>query len=74
MKMYLVGANHQTELRDPSKGNGGRTVGVKRDRHHIGRPISADWTTKCSQRLDHQLAYMEGSMAPGTYVAEDGLL
>ena len=61
----MLGANHQTELRDPGGGDGKRTKGAEGNCNPMGRTTSAGWTTQCSQGLDHnQRVYMEGSMAP----------
>jgi hypothetical protein len=42
MQMWMLGANHQTELKDPGGGAGGKTGGAKGDCNHIER-TSADY-------------------------------
>jgi hypothetical protein len=37
------------------------------------RILSTNWITHISQRLNQSM-YMEGSVAPDTYVVEDGLV
>jgi hypothetical protein len=72
--MWMLGANHQTELREHSSGAGRRTGGAEDCCNPIVRTTLADQTTLCSKRLDHQKeVYREVSMTPDTYVAEDGL-
>jgi hypothetical protein len=68
MQMWTLGANHQTELRDPGGGAGGRTGGAEGYCNPIERTCNAprDQTT-------NQGVCREGSRAPDTYVAEGGL-
>jgi hypothetical protein len=68
--MFMLGANLQAELREPGGGTGRRKGG---DCNPTERTIPAGQTTQCSQRLDQQAVYREGSIAPDTYVEEDGL-
>lgn len=49
-EMWMLWANHQTELRDPD----GRTVGAEGHCNPIGKTTLAGQTTQCSQRLGHQ--------------------
>jgi hypothetical protein len=74
MKMQILGSNHQTELRDPDGELAEGLEKVERNCNIIGRTMSSGHTTKCSQGLNHQLEYREGSMGPDTYVAGDGLI
>jgi hypothetical protein len=75
MQMWMLGVNHQTELRDPSGGASGRTVEADRDCNHVGRTMPTGWTIQCYQGLDPQpRSVREEPMAPDTYVAEDGLV
>jgi hypothetical protein len=75
MQMWMLGANHQTELREPGQGADRGTGGAEGDCNPIGRTKSACQTTQCSQSLDHQpRSVQDGSMTPDTYVAEDGLV
>ena len=74
MQMWMLGANHQTELREPGGGAGRRTGGADRGCNFIGRTTEAGLITQFSLRLDHQpRSVLEESMVPDTYVAEDGL-
>jgi hypothetical protein len=75
MQMQMLGSNHQNELWDPGGEAGRRTRGVEGDCNPIGQTMSAGQTTQCSQGLDtNHEEYREGSRAPDTYVAEDGLV
>jgi hypothetical protein len=66
-------SNQQTEVRKSAGGVGGSTGGVGRiatpleELHRLAWPHSSpgDYST-------NQGVYLEGSMAPDTYVAEDG--
>jgi len=66
MQMWMLGANHQTEFRDPGGGAGaGVTEG---DCNPIGRTVSADWTAQCSQRLDHQPRRVQRGIHGSRYI------
>jgi len=58
----MLGRNHQTELRDTRGGAGQRTGGGEEECNHIGRTISAGWTTQWSQGLNHQPKSTEGEL------------
>jgi hypothetical protein len=73
MLMWMLGANHQTELWDPGGGADRRTEGVEGNCNPIRGTMSAGQTTQYSQGLD-QGVYREGSLAPNIYVTEDGLV
>jgi hypothetical protein len=62
MQMWMLGANHQTELRDHGGGAGRRTGRAKGDCNPIGRITSAGWTTQCSQGLDQQRRSVQGGI------------
>jgi len=74
--MRILGANHRTEHQDPKGEVKERTEGAKGVWNPIGRTrISTNHTTQSSQGLTtNQGVYMEGPMAPATYVAEDGIV
>jgi hypothetical protein len=75
MQMWMLRANHQTELRDPGGGAGRRTAGAEGGCNPVGRRSLAPPTTQCSQELDsNQGVYGEESLAPNIYVAEDGFV
>jgi len=70
MQMWMLGANHQTELRDPGRGagrspRGGLQPHRKNDVGWLDYPVLPGY---------HLGVYGEGFMAPDTYVAEDGLV
>jgi hypothetical protein len=46
--MWMLGANHQTEVKDPGREAGGITGGAERDPNHTGRTIAP--TKKCTWR------------------------
>ena len=75
-QMKILTANHWTE---PGNTNGrvrGKTKGAEGGCNPIGRTkISTNWTPQSSHELTtNQRVIMIGSMAPITYVAEDGLI
>jgi len=52
MQMGMLGANHQTELREPGGGAGRRTGGTEGDFNPVERTIEAGLTTQFSQSRD----------------------
>ena len=75
--MRMLAGNHRTEHRDPNGGVSGSTQKAEWVCQPNGRTtISTNQTPQSSHRLNHQPRniYMEGSMAPAVYVAEDGLM
>jgi hypothetical protein len=72
MQTGMLGANHQTELRDPGGGAGWRPGGAEGDFNPVGRTLSADWTTQCSQGLDHQPKWVQGGIHGTRYICSKG--
>jgi hypothetical protein len=71
--MQMLGTNYQTELREPG-GGGGRGLEEQMRiatpwKNNIGWP---DYPVLPKSRPTTKI-YLGGSMAPDTYVAEDGL-
>jgi len=64
----MLGANHQTELRDPGGGAGRRTEGAEGDSNPIGRITSAGQTTQCFQGLDHQPRSVQGGIHDSRFI------
>jgi hypothetical protein len=72
MQMWMLGANHQTELRDPSGGAVRRTAGAEGSCNPIGRTILAGQTTQCSQGLDHWPRGVEWGIHGSIYICSRG--
>ena len=68
--MCILGANLQTELRDPVGGVVRRTGEMKGGGNPIERTTSTGQTTQSSQRLDHQPKRVQEIMHGFRYVAE----
>ena len=66
--MLMLGANHQTEFRDPS----GELEEVLKEQRGIATPQEEQSTGPPTQ--SSQKVHIEGFMAPDTYIAEDGLV
>jgi hypothetical protein len=72
----MLAAKHQTELRDPNGGVRGRTEGAE----GICNPIEKNNNINQSEPPElpgtkpPTRVYMERTMAPAAYVAEDGLI
>jgi hypothetical protein len=71
--MQIVTANHLIEPGHLNRRARGRTEGAEGDYNPLGRTISTNQTTQNSLGLNHQRIYMEGSIAPSTYVGEMAL-
>jgi hypothetical protein len=63
----MLGANHQTEFRDPGWGAGGRPGRAEGDCNPIGRTTSAGRTTQCSKGLVHQQRSTQGGIYGSRY-------
>jgi hypothetical protein len=67
MQMWMLGVNHQMELKEPGWGAGGRTGGAKVDWNPIGRT-----TIQFSQSLDHQPRSVPGGIHGSRYICSRG--
>jgi hypothetical protein len=65
MKMWMLRANHQTDLVEGLKEQSSGCT-------PIGRATSADWTTQCSQRLDQQAKSVQGEIYGYRYISREG--
>jgi hypothetical protein len=75
MQLQMVVSNHQIDGWDPGEGAGRSAGRAEEDCNPIGKTMLVGWITWYSQGTDHnQGKYREGSRAPDTYVAEDGLV
>jgi hypothetical protein len=68
--MCILGANLQTELRDPVGGAVRSTGEIMGGCNPIGRTTSTGQTTQSSQRLDNQPKSVQEIMYGFRYVAE----
>jgi hypothetical protein len=72
MWTWMLGAKHQSELRDLCRGPGGRTGGLEGDCNPLGRTMWAGWTTQSSHGLDHQLRSVHGGINGSRYICSRG--
>jgi hypothetical protein len=72
--MWMLEANHQTELKDTSWGAGRRTLGAEGHCNPIGRTMLSGWTTQLSQGLDHQPMSVQGGIHDSGYICSRALL
>jgi hypothetical protein len=71
----MLGANNQTEFGDPGGGTGGKTGRMEGYCKPMGRTVwLAIPPTAHRDLIINQGVYREESMAPDTYVVEDGLV
>jgi hypothetical protein len=74
MQIWILGANHQTELRGPGWGAERRAGGIEGYCNPIGRTISDGQTTQCPQGLDHQPRSVQGGIHGSRYIGSRGWL
>jgi hypothetical protein len=67
MQLWMLGANHQTELSDPGGGAGWRNGAAEGDCTPIGKTTTGR-TTQCFQRLDHQPRSVPGGIYGSRYI------
>jgi hypothetical protein len=72
MQTWMLGANHQTEFWNPCPGAGRSTRGAEGDCKPTGRTTSVDWTTQCSQGLDHLPKSVQGRIHGTRYIGSRG--
>ena len=70
--MWMLGANHQTELREPDGGAGGKTGRVEGDCNPLGGAMLAGGSTQCSKGLDHQPRSIWGGIHGSRYICSRG--
>ena len=71
--MWMLGANHQTEHREPNGGVKGRTEVAEGVCNPIGRTISINQSLQNSHGLNHQPKNTHGGTHGSSYICSRGL-